>query len=194
MKRSNLSEEQKQTISTLATVSAGLAGGLTGNSTASAAVGAQSGKNAAENNSLSGWENLPKGLTDTGKAATSRVKYAQDHNLSPEQVQAGLTDIVRGDLPESADIIKAILENNPGSDTVMALLSAEDAKDYALALLTSIPAEKALSLVGKGLKVIDNKILISAAEKISTAKPGLQSAAPRDLNEQMFVSGSPEPY
>ncbi|EOM8120621.1 hypothetical protein ACNGUD_004703 [Salmonella enterica] len=93
---------------------------------------------------------------------------------------------MRGDLPESADIIKAILENNPGSDTVMALLSAEDAKDYALALLTSIPAEKALSLVGKGLKVIDNKILISAAEKISTAKPGLQSAAPRDLNEQMF--------
>ena len=41
VKQSDLSEEQKQTISTLATVSAGLAGGLTGNSTASAAVGAQ---------------------------------------------------------------------------------------------------------------------------------------------------------
>ncbi|EQR90542.1 hypothetical protein G797_04398, partial [Escherichia coli HVH 139 (4-3192644)] len=51
--QSDLSEEQKQTISTLATVSAGLAGGLTGNSTASAAVGAQSGKNAVENNYLS---------------------------------------------------------------------------------------------------------------------------------------------
>lgn len=50
-----------------------------------------------ENNSLSGWEKLPKGMTDTGKAATSWVKYAQDNNLSPEQVQAGLTDIVRGD-------------------------------------------------------------------------------------------------
>ncbi|HDH7701384.1 TPA: contact-dependent inhibition effector tRNA nuclease, partial [Escherichia coli] len=50
VKQSDLSEEQKQTISTLATVSAGLAGGLTGNSTASAAVGAQSGKNAVENN------------------------------------------------------------------------------------------------------------------------------------------------
>ncbi|HAX2280563.1 TPA: Contact-dependent inhibitor A, partial [Escherichia coli] len=46
VKQSDLSEEQKQTISTLATVSAGLAGGLTGNSTASVAVGAQSGKNA----------------------------------------------------------------------------------------------------------------------------------------------------
>lgn len=40
VKLSDLSEEQKQTISTLATVSAGLTGGLTGNSTASAAVGA----------------------------------------------------------------------------------------------------------------------------------------------------------
>ncbi|MGS5368593.1 contact-dependent inhibition effector tRNA nuclease [Escherichia coli] len=52
VKQSDLSEEQKQTISTLATVSAGLAGGLTGNSTASAAMGAQSGKNAVENNFL----------------------------------------------------------------------------------------------------------------------------------------------
>ncbi len=91
-----------------------------------------------ETNSLS----LPKGMTETGQAATSWVKYAQDNNLSPEQVQAGLKDIVRGDLPESADIIKAILSNSPGSDTVMALLTAEEAKDYALALLTSIPAEK----------------------------------------------------
>lgn len=56
VKQSDLSEEQKQTISTLATVSAGLAGGLTGNSTASAAVGAQSGKNAVENNYLSSKE------------------------------------------------------------------------------------------------------------------------------------------
>lgn len=134
-----------------------------------------------ENNVLS----LPKGMTETGQAATSWVKYAQGSNLSPEQVQAGLKDIVRGDLPESADIIKAILSNNPGSDTVMALLTAEEAKDYALALLTSIPAEKALSLAGKAAGIIDNKILISAAEKISTAKPGKQFTAPRDLNEQI---------
>ncbi|QJG51804.1 contact-dependent inhibition toxin CdiA [Escherichia coli] len=52
VKQSDLSEEQKQTISTLATVSAGLIGGLTGNSTVSTAVGAQSGKNAVENNAL----------------------------------------------------------------------------------------------------------------------------------------------
>ena len=182
---SDLSEEQKQTVSTLATISAGMAGGLAGDSTASAAAGAQGGKNAEESNALSP-NDFGKGLADSAQSATSWVKYAQDNNLSPEQVQAGLTDIVRGDLPESADIIKAILSNNLGSDTVMALLTAEEAKDYALALLTSIPAEKALSLAGKAAKVIDNKILISAAEKISTAKPGQQFTAPRDLNEQTF--------
>lgn len=177
-----LSESEKQTISALATLAAGIAGGLTGDSTASAVAGAQTGKTTVENNTLS----LPKGMTETGQAAASWVKYAQDNNLSPEQVQAGLQDIVQGDLPESADIIKAILENNPGTDTVMALLSAEDAKDYALALLSSIPAERALALAGKAAKVIDNKILISAAEKISTAMPGKQFTAPRDLNEQLL--------
>ncbi|WBU48820.1 hemagglutinin repeat-containing protein [Kosakonia pseudosacchari] len=185
---SKLSEEQKQTVSALATLASGLAGALVGDSGANAIAGAQAGKTTAENNSLSdGWNNvLSSGTMDYGQSVRSYVKYAQDNNLSPEQVQAGLVQMVKGDLPESADIIKAILSNNPGSDTVMALLTAEDAKDYALALLTSIPAEKALSLVGKAAKVIDNKILIRAAEKISTAKSGLQSAVPRDLNEQMF--------
>ncbi|MFW8085976.1 VENN motif pre-toxin domain-containing protein, partial [Klebsiella pneumoniae] len=50
---STLTEAQKQTVSTLATISAGMAGGLAGNSTASAVAGAQAGKNAAENNALS---------------------------------------------------------------------------------------------------------------------------------------------
>nr|WP_260679974.1 VENN motif pre-toxin domain-containing protein [Enterobacter hormaechei] len=54
---STLSEEQKQTVSTLATISAGIAGGLAGDSTASAAAGAQGGKNAVENNSLSVGQN-----------------------------------------------------------------------------------------------------------------------------------------
>jgi hypothetical protein len=119
-----------------------------------------------ENNALSGLDGFGKGFMDYGQSVQSYAQYAQEKNLAPEQVQADLARMVKGDLPESADIIKAILENNPGSDTVMAVLSAEDAKDYALALLTSIPAEKALSLVGKAAKVIDNKILISAAEKI----------------------------
>ena len=51
--RDKLTEEQKQTISALGTLAAGLAGGLTGGGTADAVAGAQAGKNAVENNTLS---------------------------------------------------------------------------------------------------------------------------------------------
>ncbi|WP_448511158.1 hemagglutinin repeat-containing protein, partial [Photorhabdus sp. MH8.4] len=52
-KVSDLSEEEKQTISTLSTLAAGLAGGIAGDSTGSTVTGAQAGKNAIENNFLS---------------------------------------------------------------------------------------------------------------------------------------------
>ncbi|WNK66908.1 hemagglutinin repeat-containing protein [Pantoea agglomerans] len=52
VKRKDLSEEQRQTISALGTLAAGLAGGVVGDSTADAVAGAQAGKNAVENNHL----------------------------------------------------------------------------------------------------------------------------------------------
>ncbi|CRH32784.1 hypothetical protein BN1183_AK_00010, partial [Pantoea ananatis] len=48
--RTDLSEEQKQTISALGTLAAGLAGGLANGSASGAIAGAQAGKNAVENN------------------------------------------------------------------------------------------------------------------------------------------------
>ncbi len=48
-----LSESEKQTISALATLAAGIAGGVAGDGTASAIAGAQAGKTVVENNSLS---------------------------------------------------------------------------------------------------------------------------------------------
>ncbi|HEJ8091036.1 TPA: VENN motif pre-toxin domain-containing protein [Serratia liquefaciens] len=181
---SSLSEGEKQEVSALSQLAAGLAGGIASDSTAGAVAASQAGKNAIENNYLSP-NDFGKGMADYGQSVQSYAQYAQDKNLPPKQVQADLARMVKGDLPEGADIVKAILSNNPGSDTIMALLTAEEAKDYALALLTSIPAEKALAVVSKGATVISNKMLISAAEKISTAKPGKQSAIPRDLNEQI---------
>ncbi|EXU74079.1 adhesin/hemagglutinin [Erwinia mallotivora] len=52
-KVSELTETEKQTISALGTLAAGLAGGVAGDSTAGAVAGAQAGKNAVENNFLS---------------------------------------------------------------------------------------------------------------------------------------------
>ncbi|HEC1651779.1 TPA: VENN motif pre-toxin domain-containing protein [Yersinia enterocolitica] len=50
--REDLNEEQRQTLSALGTLAAGLAGGLAGGSTADTVAGAQAGKNAVENNAL----------------------------------------------------------------------------------------------------------------------------------------------
>ena len=49
---SDLTESEKQTISMLGTLAAGLAGGVAGNSTSDALTGAQAGKNAVDNNTL----------------------------------------------------------------------------------------------------------------------------------------------
>jgi len=51
--REDLTEEQRQSVSALGTLAAGLAGGLAGDSAADAVAGAQAGKNAVENNYLS---------------------------------------------------------------------------------------------------------------------------------------------
>ena len=56
VKRENLTEAQKQTISALGTLAAGLAGELVGDSTAAVISGAQGGRNAVENNLLGGNE------------------------------------------------------------------------------------------------------------------------------------------
>ena len=53
VRRDDLSEEQRQTISALGTLAAGLAGGVVGDSAGGAVAGAQAGKNAVENNFLS---------------------------------------------------------------------------------------------------------------------------------------------
>ncbi|HBB7391017.1 TPA: hemagglutinin repeat-containing protein, partial [Escherichia coli] len=50
---SKLTEDQKQTVSTLATLSAGMAGGIASGDVAGAAAGAGAGKNVVENNALS---------------------------------------------------------------------------------------------------------------------------------------------
>ncbi|WP_238157656.1 hemagglutinin repeat-containing protein [Aeromonas salmonicida] len=66
---SQLTEGEKETVSTLATLAAGLAGGLTGDSTVEALAGAQTGKTVVENNYLSSTQALAfdKELSDCRK-------------------------------------------------------------------------------------------------------------------------------
>ncbi|XRA31565.1 hemagglutinin repeat-containing protein [Enterobacter sp. SM3] len=76
---STLTEEQRQTVSTLASVSAGIAGGIAGGNTAGAAAGASAGKNTAENNLLGGG-------TEEGqiKAMQEHTKNVMSCNTDPD--------------------------------------------------------------------------------------------------------------
>ncbi|MEM6160097.1 VENN motif pre-toxin domain-containing protein [Erwinia sp. P6884] len=105
-KVAGLSEEERHELSLMSTLAAGLAGGLAGNSTAAITTGAQAGKNAVENNALS----LPGGLMSYGQAAASWNQYAEANGLTPEQKQAGLDKLAKGDMPEGANITKVIVE------------------------------------------------------------------------------------
>ncbi|MCC8414471.1 filamentous hemagglutinin N-terminal domain-containing protein [Photorhabdus laumondii subsp. laumondii] len=87
-KVSDLSEEEKQTISTLSTLAAGLAGGIAGDSTASALTGAQAGKNAVENNYLSVNELdsfAHQARTCEGESCKQVIKDMVDTNIRNQQ-------------------------------------------------------------------------------------------------------------
>ncbi|WP_262390879.1 hemagglutinin repeat-containing protein [Pantoea alfalfae] len=148
VKRSDLSEEQRQTISALGTLAAGLAGGVVGDSTADAVAGAQGGKNALEFNSLSGdkaretakqvaeslksqvREKLGEGttssiangiinaLTDTGDAALGGADYGADAAMA-------LTSCAMGDSYCTQALSDLSGKNQAAADTLKALMKSE---------------------------------------------------------------------
>ncbi len=96
---SDLSEEQKQTASALATISAGMAGGLAGDSTGSAVAGGQAGKNTAENNSLA---LVARGCV---VAAPCRTKVAEQ--LLEIGAKAGVAGLAGAAVKDMADKMTA---------------------------------------------------------------------------------------
>ncbi|WP_080985040.1 two-partner secretion domain-containing protein [Photorhabdus luminescens] len=102
---SELTEEQKQTVSTLSSLAAGLAGGIAGDSSASALTGAQAGKNATDNNALS----LPKGMADYGRSASSLSTTMLNEGKSSQEISAALSKHAKGDHPEGQDPVRGLL-------------------------------------------------------------------------------------
>ncbi|HHK8055764.1 TPA: VENN motif pre-toxin domain-containing protein, partial [Serratia marcescens] len=87
-----LSESEKQQVSALSQLAAGLAGGLATGDTAGAVTGGQAGKNAVENNHLS----LPNGLMDAGRATSTLSKFMTEHGATPEEVTQAQSDLAKG--------------------------------------------------------------------------------------------------
>ncbi len=85
---SKLTEDQKQTISTLASISAGIAGGIVGGDTAGAATGASAGKNAVENNMIS--VPVPAPIAPPGVPVSPGDKITKDAN---DKMASALDDL-----------------------------------------------------------------------------------------------------
>ncbi|KAA5944682.1 filamentous hemagglutinin N-terminal domain-containing protein [Enterobacter cloacae] len=149
---SDLSEEQKQTVSTLATISAGMAGGIAGDSTASAAAGAQGGKNAVENNYLSSkqidaWSAEMKSCQARGGDCGSIIKKYEE--LSTAQQQQLISDCATspatcqqkyGDVLADSMAVKHALDKALGQD-----IPAKMAYDLTATWMHQIQADGVIS-------------------------------------------------
>lgn len=87
---SELSEEEKQTVSALATLASGLAGGLVGDSSANAVAAAQAGKTTVENNYLSSkqidaWSAEMKSCQASGGDCDGIIRKYEELSTSQQQ-------------------------------------------------------------------------------------------------------------
>ncbi|MFB6327910.1 VENN motif pre-toxin domain-containing protein [Pantoea deleyi] len=141
VKRKDLSEEQRQTISALGTLAAGLAGGVVGDSTADVVAGAQAGKNAVENNHLSSTQALTfdKELSDCRKSGDDCQAVIDKWKQVSDQQSAEVVQKLEDNPLEVQVVDKEVAEggynmaerpgwigNLPGVD----VMTSEEAKAY----------------------------------------------------------------
>ena len=158
---SELSETDKQIISALATVAAGLANGIAGSSATDAIAGARAGKNAADNNTLA------------GDKAREAVK--QSAEWWKDQVRDKLGEGAASSIANS--IINAVVDTG---DT--AIGSADYVADAAMALASCAMGEsycnKALSdLAGKNQAVADSVNALMQSETWSAMADTIKQAS-----------------
>ncbi|HDR2705494.1 TPA: VENN motif pre-toxin domain-containing protein, partial [Enterobacter roggenkampii] len=190
-----LSESEKQTISALATLAAGIAGGLTGDSTASAVAGAQTGKTTVENNYLSSkqidaWSAEMKSCQASGGDCGSIIKKYEE--LSTSQQQQLISDCAAspatcqqkyGDVLADSMAVKQALDQALGQD-----IPAKMAYDLTATWMHQIQADGVISTnkVSEalqkeyGLDAIQANIVASAAAAAfgGVSKAGKGSALP----------------
>ncbi|QAX77917.1 hypothetical protein D5F51_04760 [Yersinia hibernica] len=181
--KNTLSEDQKQTVSALATLAAGLAGGLTGDSTADTVAGAQAGKNAVENNALHDIiDNKTAGVSQEQKyqnaqkelvAAVEEFKAQNCAGLSAEACSAKISEhrdeLLKGFAEFGIDFVPIIGD-------IKSLAEAQSALDYLVVAISIIPgvgdaAGKAIKAAESALKKGDvteaSKLINKASDEIS---------------------------
>ncbi|MGC0802020.1 VENN motif pre-toxin domain-containing protein [Pantoea agglomerans] len=184
VKRSDLSEEQRQTISALGTLAAGLAGGVVGDSTADAVAGAQAGKTSLENNALSDIAQAQsEGKTPEQKAGeyveaeNERYKKANCGGMSAEACSVKMYEERREALKDMASLGADFV---PVVGDIKSFAEAQSALDYLVAAIGIIPgagdaAGKVIRAAETALKKGDvaeaSKLINKASDEISGHLP-----------------------
>jgi filamentous hemagglutinin len=177
----NLTQEQKQTISSLSTLAAGLSGSLVGKDALNAVAAAQVGKNAVENNLLSP---ANESLLQKARDAIKRNKYT---------VEDAKTLIALDQRDQISDALVERLRRNPDSMSAADKAAAQAyLADYANALVAAYGQGEAdrriYALMRPGPLRQSNDVAYAAGG--SNKDASLERLYPGDLLAQMNRSPS----
>ena len=206
-KASELTEDEKQRVSALGTLAAGLAGGLAGGDTESAVAGEQAGRNAVENNFLNSKDvfNLHKELEEADKTGADKQRiYEKYAGISKKNRDEAVAKECSGN-PFCAN--GAFQEAQGGSDIANSLnhlpafssLSSEDLaqldrfvlaenEESARAIYQAMPDYVKVALNGK--EAVEALGLGAAIGGKSLAALGIVGKAKKD-NQNHEFSGDP---
>ncbi|WP_404684814.1 hemagglutinin repeat-containing protein [Raoultella terrigena] len=161
---SKLTEDQKQTLSTLASISSGMAGGIVGGNTAGAATGAAAGKNAVDNNSLAGDQ-----ARETAKKAAESLKNQVRETLGEGTTSAIANGIINA-LADTGD--SALGGVDYAADAAMALAACAAGDSYCSRAMSD--------LAGKNQAVADSVEALMSSDTWSAISDTVKQASTGD--------------
>ncbi|BEO37841.1 hypothetical protein SMQE08_19290 [Serratia marcescens] len=196
-----LSESEKQQVSALSQLAAGLAGGLATGDTAGAVTGGQAGKNAVENNALSDIVDAVSQGKTPQQVAEERVdaeneRYKQQ-NCAGMSAEACSVKMYTERREELKDILSTGADFVPVVGDIKSFAEAQSALDYLVAAIGIIPgagdaAGKAIKAAETALKKGDvaeaSKLINKASSEISAKTPTGSKGNPLNV-----IDGSNKP-
>ncbi|CUY69044.1 hemagglutinin repeat-containing protein [Serratia marcescens] len=179
-----LSESEKQQLSALSQLAAGLAGGLATGDTAGAVTGGQAGKNAVENNALSDLVDAVSQGKTPQQVAEERVdaeneRYKQQ-NCAGMSAEACSVKMYTERREELKDILSTGADFVPVVGDIKSFAEAQSALDYLVAAIGIIPgagdaAGKAIKAAETALKKGDvaeaSRLINKASDEVSATLP-----------------------
>ncbi len=179
-----LSESEKQQVSALSQLAAGLAGGLATGDTAGAVTGGQAGKNAVENNALSDVVDAVSQGKTPQQVAEERVdaeneRYKQQ-NCAGMSAEACSVKMYTERREELKDILSTGADFVPVVGDIKSFAEAQSALDYLVAAIGIIPgagdaAGKAIKAAEAALKKGDvaeaSRLINKASDEVSATIP-----------------------